>query len=447
MRDAIDSAVFPFWRGSGARLAIGLDRIASRLAFRIAVALVLASLHLVAFWRAGHDRLDLPFNSAPDHAPYFSNPDAPVLTTPPRQPHFWARLVVSRFDAQHYIATSVRGLTACPTEGDKATDSLYLQCGLGWLPAYGEVGSVVARVTTLADDYALVLVSVLSLILINLMWTSNAFVSRLGKLEAYMTLIAFNAFPAMCYTVTPHAEALTIACVLGAFVLIHHDRWWLASIFVGAATALKPHAVAYTLAFGCAALAATWQKRRAGERRWWRPLASCALAGWGQLATLFALKVSVGDAWAFFRARHAFGDSNTAHRLVDGATYISTLGGQNMDGVFWWSLIGIALLVWRDTIAKMRLDEKAFLLGAGLLTSLFGVIASPISWGTSRYMMLCLLAFLCAGKLARRYPVLFAAFLALCLVAYWNIDLCNYITQGDPRVCSCQGRLEMYLPF
>jgi len=439
--------VFPFWRGASTRLASRLDRWASRLTFRVAIAIVLASLHFVAFWHAGHERLHLDFNTHPERGPYFSNPDAPVLTQPPRQPHYWSRLVLSRFDAQHYIATSVRGLTACPADPDKATDYVYLQCGLGWLPAYGEVGSVVSTVTTLPDDYALVLVSLISLLAINFMWTSAAIVSRLGKREAWAAVVAFNAFPPAFHMVTPHAEALTIACLLAAYLWIQRDRWWFASFFVGAATALRPHAVAYTLGFGFAALAACWQKRKDGDKRWWNPLVSCVIAGWGQLATLLALKISVGDPWAFFRARKAFGDSNTAGRLLDGATYISTLGGQNMDGVFWWSLIGIALIVWRDTIAKMRLDEKAFLVGAGLLTALFGVIASPISWGTSRYMMLCLLAFMCAGKLARRYPWLYAAFVALCLVAYWNIDLCNYITQGDPRLCSCQGRLEMYLPF
>ncbi len=422
--------------------------MAGRWAFRIAVAVVLASLHVVAFWRAGHDRLHVDFDGAPDHAPYFSDPDAAVLTPPPRQPHFWSRLVVSRFDAQHYIATSIRGLTACPTDGDKATDIQYLQCGLGWLPAYGEIGSVVSALTTLPDDWALFFVSLVSLIAINLMWTSSVIQSRIGKAEAYAALLAFDAFPAAVYLVTPHAESITIALVFGAYLMVARDRWWLASVLVGAATAIKPHAVAYTLGFGFAALAACWVKRKAGDKRWWNPLAACSLAGWGQLATLISLKINVGDAWAFFRARHAFGDtSNSASRLVDGVTYIGTLGGQNMDGVFWFGLIGIALLVWREVLPKFRLDEKAFLIGAGGITALFSVIASPISWGTSRYMMMCLLAFLFVGKLARRYPLLYVAFIALALVAYWNIDMCNYITQGDPRVCTCQGRLEMYLPF
>ena len=439
--------MFPFWRGASTRLANLLDRWASRLTFRLAVAVVLASLHLVAFWRAGHDRLHLDFNTHPEKGPYFSNPDAPVLTQPPRQPHYWSRLVLSRFDAQHYIATSVRGLTACPTDGSKATDYQYLQCGLGWLPAYGEVGSVVSRVTTLPDDYALVLLSVLATIVVNLLWTSKAFLSRIGKLEAYAALVAFNAFPPALHMVTPYTEAATVACVLGGFLLVTQQRWFLAAIAVGASTALRPHAVAYTLAFGATALVASYRQRREGVRQWWRPLVACSLAGWGQLVTMLCLWISVGDAWAFFRARHAFGDSHPAGRLFESANYIASLGGQNMDGVMWFGLLAIGLLVYRDVLRACRSDEKTYLVVGGVITAAFAMMAPLITWGTARYMLLCLFPFLCAGKLARRYPLLFVLWILFCVAIYWNVELCNYLTQGDPRVCSCQGRLETFIPY
>ncbi len=54
--------MFPFWRGVGARLKARLERASGRLAFRIAIAALLAALHLVAFWRAGEDRIGAPFN-------------------------------------------------------------------------------------------------------------------------------------------------------------------------------------------------------------------------------------------------------------------------------------------------------------------------------------------------------------------------------------------------
>jgi len=95
------------------------------------------------------------------HTIAFTDPKAPALGPIPRQPPNWSRLVVSRFDAQHYIGTALRGLSACPTDPAKADGYIYLQCGLGWLPAYGAAGGVVSDVTGLEPDYALTLLSVL----------------------------------------------------------------------------------------------------------------------------------------------------------------------------------------------------------------------------------------------------------------------------------------------
>ncbi len=439
--------MFPFWRGVGARLKARLERVSGRLAFRIAVAALLAGLHLVAFWYAGHDRLGVAFDAQPDHEPMFSDVRAPVLVPPPRQPHYWPRLIVSRFDAQHYIAMAARGLSGCPTDGETATDMEYLQCGLGWLPAWGVVGGSVARTTGLPVDWALVLLSILCAIVVNTLWTSKPIVERIGRLEAYGALLAFNCYPPAFHMVTPYTEAATLALTLGGYILITYDRWWLASLCVGATTALRPHAVAYTFAFGLAALAGAWQKRKQGAPRWWMPLLSCVLAGWGQLATMLALKVYVGDAWAFFRARHAFGDQHSFERLYDGASYIASFGGQNMDGAMWFALVGIVLLVYRDVLVKMAAAELAFLVGGGAITAAFAMVAPLLSWGTARYMMLFLVGFLCAGKLMRKYPLVFLLWIVFCLAIYWELELCNYISQGDPRICDCQGRLETFLRY
>src|SRR5690349_20302653 len=109
---------------NGEGLRAQLDELGRRLApiaasrwFRLVVASVLVIFHLVAFSCAGKDRLGVPFNSAPGHAPYYSDPDTSSLGGYPRQPHYWSRMVVSRWDAQHYIGFAVRGLTSCPTDG------------------------------------------------------------------------------------------------------------------------------------------------------------------------------------------------------------------------------------------------------------------------------------------------------------------------------------------
>ena len=105
--------VFPDWKQAKRRAASSLADMSASLPVRIAVATFFVLLHLALFSRAGHQRLGLPFNSYPDERPYFSNPDATPFEVP-RQPHRWSRLLVSRFDAQHHIATAERGISACP---------------------------------------------------------------------------------------------------------------------------------------------------------------------------------------------------------------------------------------------------------------------------------------------------------------------------------------------
>src|SRR5262249_16905900 len=107
--------MFPDWPQVRRRLGPRITPVASSPWFRIAVAARRAFTRIAVFSHAGHTRLNLAFNASPDEAPYFADPDAPATIGYPREPRHWSRLIVSRWDAQHYIGTSVRGLSACPT--------------------------------------------------------------------------------------------------------------------------------------------------------------------------------------------------------------------------------------------------------------------------------------------------------------------------------------------
>src|SRR3978361_1039412 len=100
--------MFPDLAQAQKRALTRLDEVAATAWFRMLVAVLLVVMHLGLFAKAGHDRLHVDFDSNPDEAPYFSDPDAPATVGYPGQPHPWARLVVSRLDAQHYIGTAVR---------------------------------------------------------------------------------------------------------------------------------------------------------------------------------------------------------------------------------------------------------------------------------------------------------------------------------------------------
>ncbi|HEY0254494.1 MAG TPA: hypothetical protein VGC41_23360, partial [Kofleriaceae bacterium] len=414
--------------------------------FRLAIAALLAALHLWAFAHAAHTRLHEDFNVAPDEAPYFSDPDAPMVRGYPRQPHRWSRMVVSRLDAQHYIGTSVRGLTACPKD-PHAPDGKYLDCGLGWLPAWGTIGGIVSNVTGISDDKVLMYLSIIASFFLCFAWTSLPIVSRVGRDVAWATMIGFNAYPSGFYVVTPYTEAITIACAMVGFVFLCRKRWVWAAFFVGASTAFRLQAVAFAVGIGSALLVAAWQKRKAKEADWWKPLLGLPLAGWGQIATMLSLQIALGDWRAFLRARHAFGDAHNWGRLTDITYYVKGFAGQDMDVVFLVAFIAIIALTYKELVKKFDSVENTFLIVSSLVTIVLSVVAPLVYWGITRYLMLCPMAFFGIGVLWKQHRALFVVWVILCLAFYWHIELCGYIAQGNPQICPCLGKMEFTMPF
>jgi hypothetical protein len=435
-------AVFPSWK----RAPATLDKLASTQWFRVAVAGLVTCLHLLIFQVAGRDRLDLPFNSEPAR-PYYSDPDASAVRGYPRQPHHWSRLIVSRWDAQHYIGFAIRGLTACPEDGANATDLQYLECGLGWLPAYGVVGGAVSEVTGAPEDITLMMMSVIAAIILNLLWTSEVIVSRIGRLEAYATLLAFNVFPTAFFQVTPYSESATLALVIAGFVLMSRERWLLAGLLVGAATALRAPAVAFAAGLSVAAIVAAYRARKAAAPRWWRPLLAIPLSGWGQAVQLVVLQIAVGDAGAYFRARTAFGDERHFDRLFDPDYYLQGFTTQHMDSVILLGSIAMIVLTCREVFRRFKLEQALYLAVASAATILLSVVSVQHYWGLNRYLLLCPILFFGLGTLSRKHVIIYALWLALCAAFYWHVELCSYISHGDPRICPCLGKMEFWFPF
>jgi hypothetical protein len=427
-----------------------LRELPGQRSFRLAVAIALVIFHLAAFTRAAHVRLGLPFNAAPGQAPYYSDPDAMSLANPPRQPHHWSRLVVSRWDAQHYIGFAIRGLTSCPKDGATAKDWQYMQCGLAWVPTYGEVGRFIADTTGIPADYVLLLMSILIAIAINMMWTCKTITSRLGLAEAYGALFAFNLFVSGFYIVTPYPEGATFACMLGAFILIANQRWLPAALLVGLSTALRPTSVAYAFGFGCAALYATWQGKKANTKQWWKPLATTPLAIWGQLALMLALKIYAGDPKAYLRGQKAFaGNRGNFHpfQIFDPKFYLHSFSGQHLDGVMLIGVFALIALGSYEVVKRFKRDEAVFLVVASACVILMPLVMLNGYWGLNRYLLLCALTYFSAGAIVRRLPVVYVLWLALSFSFYWNIEMCSYVAQGDPRVCNCFGKMEFTMPF
>jgi hypothetical protein len=439
------------------------DKLAESRRSRIGIAVVLAAFHLAMFARAGHAKLDLPFDSAPGEAPYYSDINAYATIGAVRQPHHWSRLIVSRWDAEHYIGFGVRGLQACPTEADdssdqatRITDFKYLQCGLGWQPAYGWMGGTLSKITTIPVDYSLVIISVLATILANFLWTAAPFVKRLGSRESLGALIAFNAFPSAFHLVAPFTESTTFMLALAGFVALANQRWVFSGFLIGAATALRTAAVAYSAAFGLAALYTAFVAYRKKEARWWRSLLGIPLCGWSMALQMLILKLTVGDGLAYVRARHAFGDNHDYFRLFSPTFLLKAITAQHMDGLVLIACLAIVTLTIREVVRRLGPAESIFLITASVLGIILGA-AGLISrgdgseaagtWGLNRYMLMCPITFVCAGVMLRKLPITYLLWIALSLEIYWNVEMCSYITQGNPDLCPCMGRFQFGLPF
>ncbi len=431
------------------RFVSWFDTLADTLRSRVVLAVLFSVLHLGLFVRAGHVRLDLPFNSAPGERPFYSDPDAPSVMGFPRQPHHWSRLIVSRWDSEHYIGFAVRGLSACPKDGSKGqvTDFKYLQCGLGWLAAKRRIGGVISKITTIPEDFALVGLSLLCTILANLLWTNAAFIKRLGKREAVGTLIAFNAFPTAFYMTTPYTEAATVMLMLAGFIALAGNRWVLAGFLVGASTALRASAVAFSFGFGFAALVAAYQRKKAGDVKWWKPLLGIPLCGWSMALQMLILKIVVGDGLAFLRARDAFGDDHNFARVFDPEFYLKAFTSQHMDGVMLVGSLAIVALSIKEVVKRLGAAESVYLIISSVVGLVLAIAAVHEYWGLNRYLLLCPITFCCAGVLLRKHPAAFVLWIVICSQIYWHVEMCSYISHGNPQVCPCLGRFEFGMPY
>jgi hypothetical protein len=272
-------------------------------------------------------------------------------------------------------------------------------------------------------------------------------IRRLGLFQAYAVLIAWNCFPSAWSLVVPTTEPMVLALAIGGFVMLANERWMWSAVLIGASTALRLPTASFAFALGCALLLAAWDRRRAKTPQWWRPLVAVPLCGWGQAVTLAVFQIKLGNWHAFFDARFAFGDHNNLDRFSDITYFVRGFQAQCANMVVFLGLIAIMLLTWRRTVAGFARVERAFLAIASLATIVIALAGSAPYLGLTRYMMLAPLPFLGAGVLARHHRAVFVLWLVVCVAIYWHMEVCSYVTQGNPMNCPCLGRLELSMPW
>jgi hypothetical protein len=404
---------------------------------------LILAMHLVAVARMGRDRYELPFNGAPGQSVDFASR---VIDMIPRN---WDRLLVSRWDSQHYIDLFLRGLSQCPHPPAKVEGSDLFRCQLNFYPGYPAVGWVLSGGGRLPADYVLLALSLTASFLLLYLWTGPAMVEALGLRATYGSLLAFNTFTSAYTLVTILTEPCLLACAMGAAICLQRRRYLSGALLAGAATALRVSGPAVGAAYGLALLAATWREPPRDSVAWARRVLEALASVWGMAALMAYFWVRLRDPLAYVHA-HSMSYSHEAS-LSAVLWPDAELLKRGIADPLHPALFAFGALVWfalghRDALRRFPTEVQVFWYAEFALVWLISV-AGTITLGlpgNSRYMLAVLPMFFAIGAVTRRRPA--ALLLWACISAwfYWQVDLCHWVGNvGAQRFSKCHDEVVM----
>jgi hypothetical protein len=401
-----------------------LEAFAQRRPVRAAAAVLCLAVHLAALTYSGASRFDAPFNAAPGHPPKFVNPSAEGA------PRNWNRLVVSRWDAGHYIQLGLRGYQYCPPRSAGAPANA-VACDLAFYPTYGLLGRAVSLGGVIPIDFALFGISLVSSFIFLFLWTGPALTKRIGVAETWLSLLLLNAFTTGFSLVSVQTEPLTLALTFGAFVALQR-RWWLfAGALAGAASSMRITGVATGAACALGIIVQTWGERPTSRREWIHRGVAVALCGWGAAAIMTYHFARFGDALAYVHVHSA-----TFHHHPSLASLLSprpewlvhAMEQPLHEGV--WFVAGVLwfLLGHREALRPFPAPERAFWYTLYWTTVGIAAVGQVEIWfqGMNRYLLLALPLFLSMASLLRRRPLALTFWLIVSVWHYWQVDICTY---------------------
>lgn len=412
------------------------ERLGRSAWFRGAVAVMFVALHLFALVAMGRERLGVPFDAAPSEAPAFEGGAAEAMTT--LTPARWSRLVVARWDAQHYIGAGLRGFANCPKKDLRTADLAAIApfCDFSFYPAYGFVGRALTFGGRFAIDYAMLAVSLVSSVTLLFLWTGPAITRALGVGTTYLSLALFNVFPTGFTLAVILTEPLTLALTMGSFVTLTRRWYFTSAVLAGAASVVRVSGVAAGAAVGFALLVSLVVDRPQTPWAWGSRLAAMPLVGWGLavMTAFYARRYS--DPLLYFHSHEqAYRYLETpliADRLKPEAIF-KTLSQPSHEGV--WLVVCVVVLAagMGRAMRGFQPIERAF--WSGLVTFALFVGAGG-SWrlgflGMNRYWLMVVPLFFALAVLLRRKPVAAAIWVAVCAWNYWNVEACDFVAQRD----------------
>jgi hypothetical protein len=411
-----------------------LVRLAISLPFRCAVAVVLLAIHCWTLTKIGRDRFDYKFDADPAHAPMFYSPATDV------KPDKWDRLVVSRWDSQHYEALALRGYASCKDKsqlgsGEYPDDDI--TCELNFYPTYAFAGGWLSRHLGQPVDYALFGLSLAGSFVFLLLWTGRSMVDGLGVGNTWLSLLLLNAFSTGYSLVTVQTEPCMLALMMGTFVCLR-KRWFLAgAILAGAATSIRVTGVATGLAFSAALVFLTLREHPRPRWVWaWRA-ALAALSGWGVILLMAYYWYRFGDPLIYGHShQRAFHHTASLSKLLfpDGRLLLQSIWAEPNDGLilavslFWFALGH------RKGLIRFAAEAQVFWYALFIVivgVSMYGT-ATCAFCGSSRYMFTIPPIFFAMAGVMRRRPVVLGLWLVMSTVHYYQANECFYVSQNYP---------------
>jgi hypothetical protein len=419
-----------------------LESAARSLPVRLLLPAIFLAAHLLVLGTLARERFSLPFNSAPGAAPAFHAPATdPVPTN-------WRRLIVSRWDAQHYITLALRGYEYCADRANisaKHPPDADVVCQLNFFPGYSLLGRAVAKIARVPVDYALLGISLAASWVAMFLWTSREMVAALGFATTYLSLLLLNVFTTGYALVTVQTEPCAIALTVAAFVLLERRQLLLGALCAGAAGAIRPTGVPIGVAFALAVFALTLRERPRISV-WLARVGVMAVAGWGIAALLGYWQHRFGDAliYAHARTRYYHYVPDPLALLAPKYTWISqSIWAAPNEGVWLAAALLLFALGHRSGFAGFSPPAKVywyavFVLVVGLAATSQVEIGFS---GMSRYLLLALPLFFATAAALRRHPAALVLWILFSAIHYWTVNACFYVGHGEPgfwQVCHCQ---------
>ncbi len=195
------------------------------------------------------------------------------------------------WDSAWYLALAQHGYPAAVPEDA----GLALQSTLGFFPLYPLAVRAVHALGLSYPAAGLTVSAAAGLAAAILLWLM---VRRLsGPAVADRAVALFCFFPGALVLSLPYSEGLMLALSIGCLSALLRQRWILAGVLAGFATATRPNAAALVVACAWAAAMAVWRRRA------WRALAAPALAPVGLIAFFAYLSRHTGEVAAYLRTQ------------------------------------------------------------------------------------------------------------------------------------------------